>query len=157
MGNELVSYATRPMRQGESQGNPYYFITDEEFNSMYNNGEFAEYTDYVGHGYRYGISYEEIKNKLSIGDAYVISDYNGLTQFKSVYPNCVSIFIYVEKDDAEKHMRARGDNEENIISRLSTYEYETGFMHKYDHVVVNRHGEFEETVEKLKNIVEGLI
>lgn len=157
MDNELISYSTRPMRQGETQGDPYYFITNEQFDEMYNKGEFAEYSDYVGHGYRYAISYNELKTKLSRGDAYVISDYNGLRQFKAIYPNCVSIFIYVKKEDAERQMRLRGDSEENIAKRLSTYEEEISFMYKYDHVVINRHGEMKKTIQKLKRIIEGLV
>ena len=30
----LKSAATRPMRDGESNGNPYYFVTESEFNEM---------------------------------------------------------------------------------------------------------------------------
>jgi guanylate kinase len=157
LDNELVSYSTRPMRQGESEGNPYYFITEEQYDQMYNDGEFAEYSNYAGHGYRYAISYDELNDKLAKGDAYVISDVNGMDQFKSIYPNCVSIYIYVEKEEAEKHMRLRGDSEADIEKRLATYEDEISYMYKYDHIVVNRHGEMDETVEKLRNIIDGLV
>ena len=32
--NFVVSYSTRPMRPGESQGDPYYFISDNEMCTM---------------------------------------------------------------------------------------------------------------------------
>lgn len=155
MNNELVSYTTRPPRVGEIEGNPYYFISEAKYNEMFNNGVFAEYTDYAGHGYKYAISHSEMNDKLALGDAYVISDYNGLMQFKNQYPNCVSIFIYTSKEESKKHMQLRGDSEDNIEKRLSTYEDEVINMHKYDHVVVNVHGELEETIEKIKNIIQG--
>lgn len=31
--NKIEQITTRPMREGESQGNPYYFVSDEEYDS----------------------------------------------------------------------------------------------------------------------------
>ena len=33
--NTIVSHTTRPMREGESEGNPYYFITKEKMMTIY--------------------------------------------------------------------------------------------------------------------------
>lgn len=153
MDNELISYTTRQPRMGESQGNPYYFISDEEYQEMFDDNKFAEWSNYAGHGYRYAVTHEEMGRKLKKSDAYVISDYNGMKQFKNAYPNCKSIYIYVSKEDAEKQMRIRGDKEELIQKRLSTYDEEISNLIYYDHVIINQHGEMEETISKIKDII----
>ena len=38
----IVTYTTRPKRQGERNGIDYNFVTDEKFKSMIKNGDFAE-------------------------------------------------------------------------------------------------------------------
>lgn len=48
----IPSYTTRTIREGESEGKPYYFITGNEFVSMINNNEFIEWTE--NHGNLYG-------------------------------------------------------------------------------------------------------
>ena len=60
----LVSHTTRPKRSGEIDGVNYYFISEEEFKRMENNGEFLETTSYEieseGEIYHYGLSKKEV-------------------------------------------------------------------------------------------------
>jgi len=39
---EAVSHTTRPMREGETNGKEYYFISEDEFNKMVCEKEFIE-------------------------------------------------------------------------------------------------------------------
>ena len=41
-----TSHTTRPQRESEIEGKDYYFISEEEFNSMISNDEFLEYERY---------------------------------------------------------------------------------------------------------------
>ena len=41
-----VSHTTRPMRQTEEEGREYFFIDKEEFEAMYENGQFIETRSY---------------------------------------------------------------------------------------------------------------
>ena len=54
-----VSCTTRPKRDYETQGENYYFLTDDEFMEKVGNDEFVEYEEV--HGYYYGT----LKNTLS--------------------------------------------------------------------------------------------
>lgn len=152
MDNELTSFTTRKMRQGELNKVDYIFITLEEFKEMEANNGLMENTEYGGN--YYGLSRSEFETKLSKGNAFFICDINGMRQMKEIYDNCISIFIYSEKEDIEERMRLRGDTEETIQKRLSTYEEEILNMVFFDEVIVNRQGEFEETIQKLKDIIE---
>ena len=42
----LVSYTSRPMRQNESEGSPYHFISKDKFKEMIANDEFIECREY---------------------------------------------------------------------------------------------------------------
>lgn len=57
----IPSYTTRTIREGESEGKPYYFITGDEFISMINNNEFIEWTE--NHGNLYGKRKSSFKAK----------------------------------------------------------------------------------------------
>lgn len=58
---EVVSYATREMREGESQGDPYHFIHEVDFKLLEERGALAESRPVYGH-YK-GVSWEELNTK----------------------------------------------------------------------------------------------
>ena len=47
--NFSVSHTTRPKRVSEVNGKDYYFISDDEFQSMINNNELIEFEEYGGY------------------------------------------------------------------------------------------------------------
>lgn len=59
------SHTTRPMREGETNGFPYYFITDEEFERMRSSDSFLQTTNV--HGYKYGMAKATIHSILDEG------------------------------------------------------------------------------------------
>ena len=54
---EIITTTTRPMRQGESQGNPYWFISKEEFEDLIRKNKLVEWADV--YGYYYGSQKKE--------------------------------------------------------------------------------------------------
>lgn len=63
----VIPYTTRPPRikDGEFEGNPYHFISDEQFMSYIAQGKFAEYAGYtVSNGSRwyYGTAFNDYLN-----------------------------------------------------------------------------------------------
>lgn len=152
MDRELTSFTTRQMRTGEVDGKDYIFITREEFNQLKANNGLAESTEYSGN--YYGLTMQEMESKLSTGDCFFICDVHGMRQMKDLYDNCVSIFIYSEREDIKNRMLARGDNVEAVEKRLNTYEQEIENALYYDYVIVNEEGKIEETIQKLLDIIE---
>ena len=65
---ELRSYATRPMRPGEVDGEKYFFVSMEEFLKKKEDGFFAELVEYNGN--YYGISKEEVALASNSSDVY---------------------------------------------------------------------------------------
>lgn len=152
MENEIISFTTRSPRLNEINHKDYIFITEDEFQYLLHNDGLIEYTNYNGN--YYGITREELYGKLEQGNAFSILDFYGMKQMKKLYDNCTTIFFFVEKEDAERRMRERGDSEENIHKRLSTHQEETENLLYYDEVVNTSENNFEEVVQIVKDIID---
>ena len=68
---EILTLTTsRPTRENEFEGNPYYFKTQEEFLKEIENSNFIEYRKYttlfngIQNDWYYGIHKDSFKNKL---------------------------------------------------------------------------------------------
>lgn len=153
MSNEVVSFTTRPPREGEVDGFDYVFTTVEEVDRLEASGELVERVSYAGNSY--GISKDELYGKLATEDAFVVVDYHGFQQVRELYDNYVSIFFSIDTDDARNRMLERGDKPEVIEGRLKTYETELKNQQHYDYVIRNEYGKQTETVQKLKDIIFG--
>src|SRR3989440_13098614 len=58
----VPSVTTRPPRSGESEGNPYHFISQEKFKQLVDQGELLEYANV--HGNWYGQPRQPIRDNL---------------------------------------------------------------------------------------------
>ena len=71
------------MRPGESNGNPYFFISDEEFDQHISEGNFLEWAE-VHQAARYGTLRQPIEEALDEGKTVIKElDIQGLIQIKS--------------------------------------------------------------------------
>lgn len=84
----IVSYTSRPMREGEIDGVDYHFVTREEFQRMIDNDEMLEYRSYntllngVSDTWFYGLKKETLDER----QAYVvILDLEGAKNFYDYY------------------------------------------------------------------------
>ena len=63
----VIPHSTRPMREGESEGNPYYFVPHDRFSRMISANDFAEHNSYktmfngVAERQWYGTSYASLE------------------------------------------------------------------------------------------------
>ena len=103
--NFVVSHSTRPMRPEESQGNPYYFIDDNEMLSMLVNKELVEIREYKatkGNWY-----YALHKNQIEDDKKYIIVlDLLGAEEIKKHYKDRVKT-IFIQSSDEDRLVRAQ--------------------------------------------------
>lgn len=88
----VVSFTTRPMRQGETNGVDYHFMTDEEANRMLENGQVLEYAEY--NGWKYGTLKQSIN--LDNGSHLIVVNPHGFKQLQDSLgkENVVGIYIH---------------------------------------------------------------
>ena len=132
-----VSVTTREPRPGEVDGVDYDFITQDKFNEMERNGEFAECDNHFMKSY--GTPVAQLEEKLSRGNAVLDIDPNGAMQIKEKYPDAILIFIQPPSwEELEFRLRGRSDTDETQVQkRLDRARWECDQAPKYDYVVVN--------------------
>lgn len=148
---EIVSFTTRPMRQGEVDGVDYHFITLGEFERLRDSDGLVESSNYAGNWY--GITKQELHDKLEHSPAFAIVDYPGMKQLRDLANYWASIFIYADEVFLRTRMLQRGDRMEHIMKRLSTYNDEMSNLIDYDYVLCNPQGKFDDMVDIVKRIV----
>ncbi len=133
-----ISSITRPMREGEVEGEKYNFISRERFEQMLADDELLEYNLYVGN--YYGTPKTPIINSIENGkDILIEVDVNGATQIRSKMPDVVTIFILPPSlEELKRRLVGRGtDSVEVIEKRLNEALREIEGSVDYDYVVVN--------------------
>ena len=147
-----VSYTTRAPRRGEKNGDDYHFVDDGTFVAMKQRGEFLESAEV--HGYRYGTSKQVITDALRRGEDLILEiDWQGAQQVRSIYPQCVGIFILPPSvEELERRMRARGqDAEAVILRRLDAAREELTHAGEFKYAIINK--DFEAAKQELAEII----
>jgi len=119
--NFIVSTTTRPMRPGESEKNPYNFVTNKEFKKLIKNNKLIEYREYhtllnnKPEIWFYGVENDEVdpgKNYV------VVLDTVGLREFKAHFPDeVISIYLHVDDEVRKQRCLDRGDFDETEWNR----------------------------------------
>lgn len=149
-----VSTTSRPIRDNDTAGVTYNFVTKKEFEKKIEEGYFLEYNNYVGN--YYGTPKELIFNKIENGiDVVLEIEINGAQNIKKLIPEAIFIFIMPPSIEIMKsRLRNRGtDSEEKILERFKVAYKEMNEVTKYNYVVVN--DELEKAVEKVNAIIRA--
>ena len=149
---EIVSVTTRPPRKNEFHGKDYYFLTYEEMGQLRAANKFVQYLEYDS--YSYGVTMDELQNKLLVNHAYVIVSYTGMLQLKKLVEKCTTIFIDTVQEDCIQNMLDRMDSQEVVNRRVQVYKSERKFMRQYDYIIQNRGGNFARALHELRMIVD---
>jgi guanylate kinase len=151
-----VSATTRQARPGETQGEDYHFISDEEFARHVEAGDFVEWAEYSGR--RYGTLREELDRHTSGGRPVLLEiEVQGARQVRETLPDATQIFIRPPSDDALRdRLVGRGtDTAEQVERRLNVASEELSAAGEFKHVVVN--DRLDEAVDQLEAIVRGTL
>lgn len=135
-----VSATTRPPREGEVEGQHYYFTDRANFRAMVETGQMLEHAEVFGN--LYGTPRGPVELAMSEGrDTLFDVDWQGGQQIKasSLAPHVVSIFILPPSlAELERRLRTRDqDSEEVIAARMRKSRDEISHWAEYDYVLVN--------------------
>lgn len=147
-----ISCTTRNPREGEINGENYYFISREEFEDSIKNDEFIEWAEFSGN--LYGTKKEFVLNSIKNGEHVLLEiDTQGALQIKEKMPEVVLIFIAPPSYE-ELVARLRGrhtETEEAIQKRLAFVDLEKENSKQFDHIVIN--DSVEKAVDEIKQIL----
>ena len=148
-----VSATTRNPRDGEIDGQDYYFLSKTKFKQMINDGLFLEWAKFAGN--YYGTPLASINEKIIEGYWVILEiEVDGAGQVRKKFPNSFSIFLLPpNKHELEKRIRSRGtDKEESILKRLERADFEIRSSKDFDFVLKNT--EIDETVNKVLSTIK---
>src|SRR5687768_14486188 len=143
-----VSATTRRPRAGETQGEDYWFLTDEEFEKRVADGDFVEHAEYSGR--RYGTLRSEVERRIGAGHPVVLEiEVQGARQIRQTMPEALQIFIAPPSPDVLRNrLVGRGtDDPDDVEARLRTARAELAAQDEFREVVTN--DRLDEAVDKL--------
>ena len=149
-----ISWTTRTPRPGESEGQHYHFVAEEEFSALRDAGEFLEYANV--HGNWYATSSTWLKEQLAAGqDVLLEIDWQGAAQVRKLIPDSVHVFILPPSLAAlnERLVKRGQDAPEVIARRLAGAFAEIGHWAEFDYVIINQ--DFATAVDDLGAIVRA--
>lgn len=149
-----VSATTRTPREGEVEGDSYFFLNEEQFINKINNDEFLEYAQVYGN--YYGTPKKEVFKQLEDGNDIILEiDIQGALQVKKNYRLGVFIFILPPSlNELQNRIEGRGkDSKDVILKRMQSAYDELNYAFEYDYVVLN--DEVESAVKKIQCIINA--
>jgi len=146
-----VSYTTRPPRPNEENGVDYYFVSQDEFESMIKKDKFIEWAEV--HGFLYGTSYSEIEKAFTEGKDLILDvDIQGAGAIKRKITDAVTVFVLPPSWEALKErLYLRENNKEVVEKRLKRAKEELKEWKNFDYVIINDN--LKRAVTELSSII----
>lgn len=146
-----VSATTRPRREGEEDGESYFFHSEQSFGKEREAGRIAEWAEV--HGHLYGTPRPWLDAELARGRIVILNlDVQGGRNIRAAYAEAALVFVMPPSLEVlERRLRGRKtDRPDEIERRLERARGEMELAHTYDYVVVN--DELERAVDALVSI-----
>ncbi|MBL4883775.1 MAG: guanylate kinase [Planctomycetaceae bacterium] len=151
-----ISATTRTPREDEVDGEDYYFLSGEEFETKRKQNEFLEYAEVHRTGYWYGTLRSEVERaRQSTGWCFLEIDVEGALNVMLDYPEALTVFITTpSEEEFEQRLRDRGTEDEAVIQRrLETARRELEFVDRYQYCVINDN--LDRAVNEIKDILSN--
>jgi guanylate kinase len=149
-----VSHTTRPARGGEVDGENYFFVSDDQFVQMIDEGKFLEHASVFGK--RYGTSKAEVAAKRALGQDVILEiDWQGAQQVREAIPDAISVFVLPPSvEELAARLTSRGeDTAQSIEKRLGEAKQDMSQAIHFDYLVIN--ADFETALQDVASIVHA--
>jgi guanylate kinase len=133
-----ISATTRKPREGEVEGESYYFVDRPEFDRMVTQGQLLEWAEFAGNCY--GTPRLPVEERIARGDWVVLEiELEGARQVRQTFPEAYRLFILPPSiDELESRIRGRGtESEEAILKRLDRAKAEIDSANEFDVQIIN--------------------
>lgn len=147
-----ISMTTRNPRNGEVDGQHYFFVSREQFEENIGKGGFIEYAQYCGN--YYGTPRDYVEKQLMAGKNVILEiEIQGALLVKEKFPDTLLLFVTPPSAvELKKRLVGRGtESMEQIEARLKRAVEEAPIMDSYDYIVLN--DVVEDCVDKIHEVV----
>lgn len=150
----VVAVTTRAPREGETDGESYHFVTQEEFDRAAMNGQFLEAKNV--HGNWYATPMAGIEAILKCGGIAVLKiDVQGACEVLAKHPDVLTVFLLPPSmEELEKRIRGRQtDHDSTIVTRLQNAADEVSASEFYRHRITN--DDIDHVVDQLERLISA--
>ncbi|MEF9841659.1 MAG: guanylate kinase [Raoultibacter sp.] len=133
-----VSVTTRAPRLGEVEGEHYFFVDDDSFDTLVEQDGLIEWASV--HGARYGTPRRVVVDHIAQGDQVILEiDVQGAFQVREKMPEAVLIFVEPPSlDELRARLCRRGTESSDVIEkRMNAAHLELSRKMEYDVQLVN--------------------
>ena len=154
-----VSCTTRAPRAGEIDGEDYFFLSQDDFQSRVEAGEFLEFAEV--HGRFYGTLRSTVMDNLSKGvDVLIDIDTTGAASIRNcgdptITSALADVFIMPPGlEELSRRLRRRGtESEEQIATRIENAASEMRHWRDYRYTLIS--SSMEEDIEKFRAVMRA--
>ena len=147
-----VSATTRQPREGEKDGEDYFFVNREYFQQMIEEGRLVEYAQYVNH--YFGTPRDYVEKKMAEGKDVILEiEIQGALKVKKRFPDALLIFVTPPSaGELRRRLVGRGTETIEVINaRLRRAAEEASGMEAYDYLLIN--DEIDACVEQMHQLI----
>mgnify|MGYP001190966731 FL=1 len=147
-----ISATTRPPRGNEIDGVDYFFLSQSDFTTMVETGNFLEWAEF--HGQKYGTLREQLETASRL-DKFLIMDIDvqGAAQVKNQIEDIIMIFVIPPSAKVlVERLRGRGtEGKDRLVERLRNAREEVARAKGFDYMLVN------ENLDRVVSQIEGIV
>lgn len=151
-----TTYTTRPMRKGESEGNPYHFVSQSRFKELIEEGFFVEWAEV--HNKYYGTSFEQVRELWRSGK-HILKDFDtqGAKTLKTKFPQALTVFISPPSIEELKRriIDREGGAPADLELRMANAKKEMALAETFDRQMTNENLDLAQ--EELKKIIDDYL
>lgn len=148
----VVTYTTRPIREGERDGVDYHFIPDWLFDKLQSDNFFAETTEYQvanGETWKYGSA---VSDYLDDSNSVIILNPEGIKKIKKQNIPVTIFLLHASEKTRMKRLEDRGDDKDEVIRRMEADDKDFSGI-DYDYICYTDIGvDAKTTAEKIYKI-----
>ena len=147
-----VSATTRQPREGEKDGEDYFFVNREYFQQMIEEGRLVEYAQYVNH--YYGTPRDYVEKKMAEGKDVILEiEIQRALKEKKRCPDALQIYeTPPSAGELRRRLVGRGTETIEVINaRLRRAAEEASGMEAYDYLLIN--DEIDACVEQMHQLI----
>lgn len=154
--HDTVTYTTRAMRAGESEGFPYHFVSKDRFFELRERGFFVEWA--VVHENMYGTPMHQLEDAWAKSGVVIMDiDVQGADTFKRKFPDAITIFILPPSIEELRRRVTKRDGRvpADLEVRMANAEREIARASEFNYQLIN--DDFDLSYQRFKKIVEELL
>lgn len=151
----VITTTSRAMRPGEGEGQPYHFVTQDEFERRVERNEMIEWATVYGN--YYGSTKEDVEKAVRDHSVVLMKvDPQGARTLKDMRPDAVVIFITPPSIEyLRKRLEGRATDAPEIIEqRLAVAKSELENLDQWDVVIQNNEGALDDAARALIHTIE---